>query len=94
MFVVDQIDPKTGKHDEFKSMVGYKSPMEARKAYMSNYAKDWAGLKSIKTMTWDEFKAWLGGEAGKKPLPHKASKPTVAPSAAWITPAGQSTASR
>ena len=71
VFVVDQIDPKTGKHDEFKSMVGYKSPMEARKAYMSNYAKDWAGLKSIKTMTWDEFKAWLGGEAGKKPLPHK-----------------------
>ena len=79
VFVVDQIDPKTGKHDEYKSMVGYKSPMEARKAYMSNYAKDWKGLKSVKAMTWDEFKAWVKGD--KPPV-------KVAPASAVTTSDG------
>lgn len=58
VFVIDQIDPKTGKHDEYKSMIGYDNALQARQAYQKNYAKGWKGLKSITPMAWDEFKAW------------------------------------
>ncbi len=67
VFVVDQIDPKTGKHDEYKSMVGAKSPMEARKAYMGHYAKDWKGLKNVTAMTWDQWREWLQAPKGTAP---------------------------
>ncbi len=67
VFVVDQINPKTGKHDEYKSMVGAKSPMEARKAYMGHYAKDWKGLKNVTALTWDQWREWLQAPKGTAP---------------------------
>lgn len=37
VFVVHQNDPKTGKYDEDKVMLGFSSPEEAKKAYLGQY---------------------------------------------------------
>lgn len=58
-FVVDQVDPRNGKHDEHKVMLGYANESEARDAYMANYAEGWKGLRAITPMGMDEFKAWV-----------------------------------
>ena len=59
VFVVTQNDPKTGKFDEFKSIIGYATPAEAEAAYRSNYTPDWKGFGGIQQMSLDEFKAGL-----------------------------------
>ena len=59
IYVVDQIDPKTGKFDEHKVMLGYNNQLDARRAYKRNYNKDWKGAGNIVKMTLEEFKAWL-----------------------------------
>lgn len=46
-FIVDQVDPKTGKFDEHKVMMGYKSVEAAREGYLANYEKGWKGLGEI-----------------------------------------------
>lgn len=58
-YVVDQIDPKTGRFDEHKVMMGFASEGAARDAYLSNYEPGWAGLGAITAMPPDEFKAFI-----------------------------------
>jgi hypothetical protein len=41
VFVVDQVDQKTGAFDEPKSFVGYDTQKEATAAYKANYPKGW-----------------------------------------------------
>lgn len=48
-----------GKFDETKVMLGFDTAEEAKKAYLSNYEKDWKGFKYITEVGVDEFKAWL-----------------------------------
>lgn len=57
VFVVHQMDPKTGKLDEFKVMAGYGSIDEAKTAYQANYSKGWKGMGDVVEMTLPEFKA-------------------------------------
>lgn len=71
VFVVDQVDPSTGKFDEHKALIGFDNEQEARDAYAANYAKGWEGLKSITAMPVEEFKAWVRD-------PQKTSRPTAA----------------
>lgn len=72
IFVVDQINPKTGKFDEHKVIMGATSEEDARNLYLSNYEKGWQGLGSITEMNQDEFKSWLGDKKRtKKPLASK-----------------------
>lgn len=59
VFVVNQVDPETGKFDEHKVMIGYGDQYKARKAYLDNYEKGWKGLESIQKMSMPEFKSWL-----------------------------------
>lgn len=59
VYVVDQINPKTGKFDEHKCMYGYKDKEEATKAYLSNYNKGWKGLGPVTEVSKLEFKNWL-----------------------------------
>lgn len=59
VFVVDQVDPSTGKFDEHKVMYGFWHEDEARKAYLSNYEKGWQGLGSITLVSKGEFKKWI-----------------------------------
>ncbi len=59
VYVVNQVDPGTGKFDEHKVMLGFGNETEARRAYLSNYDKGWRGLGEIVPMTPVEFKRWI-----------------------------------
>jgi len=58
VFVVNQVDPKSGKFDEHKCMLGFTNSDAAKKGYLDNYEKGWKGISSITPMTMDQFKIW------------------------------------
>ncbi len=58
-FVVNQVDPKTGKFDEHKVMLGFNSMEDAEKGYLSNYEDNWEGLNSIEEVSTPELKEWI-----------------------------------
>ncbi|WJI48224.1 hypothetical protein NL532_23975 [Mesorhizobium sp. C120A] len=59
VFVVDQVDPKSGKLDEHKVMMGFATQAEADAGYHANYQKGWKGAGAITPTTLGEFKGWL-----------------------------------
>lgn len=65
VYVVDQIDPKTGLFDEHKVMYGFNSEAEARDAYLSNYEKGWKGLGAITGVSKEAFDKWLDSSKRK-----------------------------
>lgn len=65
VFVIDQVDPATGRFDEHKAVIGAADRAEAEAIYRANYASDWKGLKAIKGMTMPAFKKWLAGDTTK-----------------------------
>lgn len=67
-YVIDQIDPKTGRFDEHKIILGAESENEARVIYQSNYQAGWNGLGAIMAMPMADFKAWISSGDTKKPL--------------------------
>lgn len=73
VYVVDQVDPKTGKFDEHKVMMGFADEQAARDGYLANYEKGWKGLGAIKAMPVEEFKSWLKAEDTTKPIRHTKS---------------------
>lgn len=74
VFVVDQVNPKTGEFDESKVMYGFASEQEAREAYLSNYEEGWKGLGKITEVTKEEFKKWIDSSTRKtKPFSEYAS---------------------
>lgn len=74
VFVVDQVNPKTGEFDESKVMYGFASEQEARDAYLSNYEEGWKGLGKITEVTKEEFKKWIDSSTRKtKPFSEYAS---------------------
>lgn len=78
VFVVDQVNPKTGEFDESKVMYGFASEQEARDAYLSNYEKGWKGLGKITEVTREEFKKWIESSTRKtKPFSEYASVKTA-----------------
>ena len=58
VFIVDQIDPKTGNFDEVKVMMGFDDAETAKSGYLSNYDKNWKGLGEITEASVEDFKAW------------------------------------
>lgn len=66
IFVVDQIDQKTGGFDEHKVMMGFNSQEDAIKAYSSNFDEGWK-VGPVRAMNKDEFKSWLKDGNTKKP---------------------------
>ncbi len=61
VFVINQNDPKSGKFDEHKVMLGYETAAEAEAAYRANYPADWNGLGSVvetdvKGLKYNDFK--------------------------------------
>lgn len=80
VYVIDQVDPKTGKFDESKVMYGFSSEQEARDAYLSNYEKGWKGLGKITEVTKKEFKKWIDSSTRKtKPFSEYASVKAAEP---------------
>ena len=74
VYVVDQVDPKTGKFDEHKVMYGFQSEAEARDAYLSNYEEGWKGLGYITGVSKEEFRKWVDSSKRKtKPFSEYAS---------------------
>ena len=72
VYIVNQVDPETGKFDEHKCIIGCATAAEAKKLYLSNYEKGWKGCESIVTLSMEEFKRWAfdkspktGPKAGK-----------------------------
>lgn len=59
VFVIDQVDPKTGRFDEHKVMYGFDSVEDAKKAYLACYQSGWKGLGWITPVTKAEFKKWV-----------------------------------
>ena len=61
VFVVDQIDPATGRFDEHKAILGAASAVEARGIYNAGFS-DGSGprrMGNMVPMSVDAFKAWL-----------------------------------
>lgn len=72
-FVVDQIDPKAGKFDEHKVILGAESQTEAEKLYDAHF-DDKSGpsrRQNVTEMTVDRFKEWLKTEDNTKPVSEK-----------------------
>lgn len=59
VYVIDQVNPKTGEFDEHKIMYGFDSEEAARDAYLSNYEEGWQGLGRITGVDKDTFDKWL-----------------------------------
>ncbi|MFB2873695.1 LPD38 domain-containing protein [Aeromonas jandaei] len=68
VYVVDQVDPKTGKFDEHKVMMGFADEKAALDGYLANYEKGWKGLSAIKAMPVEEFKRWVKEGDTTKPI--------------------------
>jgi len=66
VFVVNQLDPKTRKFDEHKTLLGWKTQEAAEAGYLSSYERGWKGLGSVKAMTMPKFKEWLDGDTTKR----------------------------
>lgn len=77
VYVIDQVDPKTGEFDESKVMYGFDSEQDAREAYLSNYEDGWQGLGKITEVSKEEFKKWIDSSTRKtKPFSeYKSVKP-------------------
>jgi hypothetical protein len=80
VYVVDQVDPATGKFDEHKVVMGAGGEDEARAIYLSNYEDGWQGLGAITEMAADEFRDWVYSKKTKKPLGEIAPAAQAAPS--------------
>lgn len=59
LFIINQIEPTTGKFDEHKVMIGFASEFDALKAYREAYQPGWKGLMSCWEVTPGELTEWL-----------------------------------
>ncbi|WP_410487842.1 LPD38 domain-containing protein [Aeromonas caviae] len=71
VYVVDQVDPITGKFDEHKVMMGFSDEQAAREGYLGNYEAGWKGLGAIKAMPVESFKRWVSEGDTTKPVAKK-----------------------
>jgi len=58
VFVIDQVNQNTGEFDEHKVMMGYRSQMDAVRAYKRNYQRKWK-VGPVTVMTREQFAGWL-----------------------------------
>lgn len=68
IFIVDQIDPATGKFDEHKVIMGVNDIKQAKRTYNRNYAKGWKGAAEITEMTPAQFREWVVFGDTRKPV--------------------------
>jgi hypothetical protein len=70
VWVIDQIDLKTGKYDEPKCMVGFGSEKAACDCYCKAFSdgKGKQRIGSVNAMPLEAFKVWVKSPAAKRPL--------------------------
>ncbi|WP_286436003.1 PLxRFG domain-containing protein [Acinetobacter sp. 251-1] len=76
VFIVDQVDQKSGNFDEHKVMLGFDSQEEAATAYKSNFDKGWK-VGPIHNMDMEQFKDWLKNKDTSKPAIQKNVKDSI-----------------
>lgn len=67
-FIIDQINPKTGKYDEPKVILGATDGADAQRIYHANYEPGWKGMGAVTEMPVDQFRTWVRTDDTKKPL--------------------------
>lgn len=80
VFIVDQIDPVTGKFDEHKVMMGFNSSKEAGDAYKNAFSdgKGVSRIGAVEGMSIEKFKEWLKTSDTKKPIVYQEPSPQPA----------------
>ncbi|MDP2620593.1 MAG: hypothetical protein Q8P46_10530, partial [Hyphomicrobiales bacterium] len=81
VWVVDQIDPKTGNFDEHKVMLGFPTAVSALNAYRMGFS-DGSGPSRLgwaTHMSMDQFKEWLKNGNNKKAVAYVKPKAAPAP---------------
>lgn len=70
VFIIDQVDPETGKFDEHKSLIGFQSQEDALRAYQDSFSDGRARerIGAVTAMPVAEFKAWVKSENTHKPV--------------------------
>ncbi len=68
VFVIDQVDPRTGRFDEHKAILGAESPEQARAIYQDNFEPGWRGAGAMTEMAMPQFKDWLADGDTRKPV--------------------------
>ncbi len=85
-YIVDQINPETGKFDETKVMIGYADIDSAEQAYLDNYDEGWQGLGNISEVPIDEFKTWVKKGRQTKPYAPPEVAEAIKPEALPVAP--------
>lgn len=79
VFIVHQNDPYTGNFDEDKCLLGWKTPEDAKAAYLSNYDSP-KFFRSMTEMTLDQFKNAMRSNArGGVKRKRKMGDPAIGP---------------
>jgi len=73
LFIIDQNDPKTGKFDEHKVVIGPFNEVDAVNLYNSNYEKGWRGAEAVNELDIADFKVWLEKGDTTKPFADQAN---------------------
>lgn len=95
-FIVDQIDPKTGKFDEHKTFVGYPNAEAATAAYDASFSDGSGPARrgAVNAMSFPDFKQWAENGDTTKALsyqepaarPQRAPLPPIRPLGTYSTP--------
>lgn len=64
VYVIDQVNQKTGEFDESKVMYGFNSLEEAKDAYLSNFEKGWK-VGVVSGVSKEEFRKWIESSVRK-----------------------------
>lgn len=73
VYAIDQIDPKTGKFDETKFMIGFANQEHAIRTYLDGFS-DGRGMSrfgAVKAFKFDGFKEWLKRGDTKRPVSYR-----------------------
>jgi len=70
IFVIDQIDQRTGVFDEHKAMIGFKNPAAAKRGYLASYEQGWKS-GPVTQMSIAEFKEWIKTADTRQPASPK-----------------------
>lgn len=75
VFVIDQVDPKTGHFDEHKGIIGVNSQAEAEQLYHQHYEAGWQGMGAVTAFpSVGDFNRWV--KTGRKADPANPNVPT------------------
>lgn len=65
VYIINQIEPSTGKFDEHKVMFGFSNWSEAKKAYLSCYEPGWRGFGSMDQISLTGFSSWIRSKSNE-----------------------------